>query len=390
MKRQKGPTVDLDAIMPILMGVWRRFHKESGPSDRLQTREFRRVVEAVNLLQKGLVEGDALVGKNYFEDPETLGAYFLYHWVLHYQQGLSLLGELPQTPKRVLDICSGGAPFAFAALRHGARQVFATDQNLRALELGAEVCGRYGVPLTIRRWVCLKENLPITGELDLIILGHCLSELFPTKEKGWRDKQNTFISHLLSRLTPHGHLLIVDNSYLEANRRILDLRDHLVGQGVPVQAPCVWRGPCPALQAKNSPCYAQREFEKPPLIKEIQRSAQINLGSLKMSYIIYRSPKAAWPELPSKNYYRIISPPVETFNGKRFYLCGTDGKKLLGSHITNHSADTRAFEYLRRGELISIEGALEKQQALDIIEGSQIKIEAACGKPLEEETSASE
>lgn len=371
--------------MPILMGVWRRFHKEAGPSDRLQTREFRRVVEAIVKMQQGLQQGDELVGIDYFEDPEFVGADLLYNWVVHYQQGLSLLNELPNTPKRVLDICSGTTPFAFAAIRHGARQVFAMDRNLRALELGAEVCGRYGVPVTIRRWNCVRDPFPLTGELDLIIVAHCLGELFPSNQKGWRERQEKFISDLLNRLSPHGHLLLVDSSYLEANKRILELRDHFVGQGVSVQAPCVWRGTCPALQAKNSPCYAQREFEKPALIKEIQRSARINLSSLKMSYILFRSPKAAWPQLPEKDFYRIISPPVDTFQGKRFYLCGTDGKKVLGSHLKEHPVESRAFDYLRRGELISITGALEKQQAFDIIEGSQLTIEAACGKPLPEE-----
>ena len=371
--------------MPLLIGAWRRMHKESGPSDKLQTREFRGVVAAVKTLQEGLESKKTFAGQDYFSKPDLLGAYLLYQWVVHYQQGLSLLGELPETPRRVLDICSGPAPFAFAALRHGAREVFATDKNKGALEIGAEVCGRYGLPLAVRQWDCLAQPFPIEGKFDLIILGHCLEELFPDTAKGWQDKQQQFVESLLHRLTPHGHLLLVEGSYLDSNRRILQLRDHLVQKNIPIQAPCVWRGECPALKANNSPCYAQREFVKPYLVKEIQRGAQINLSSLKMTYIIFRSPQAQWPELPQKSLYRIISPPVESFHGKRFYLCGTDGKKNLGTHLHEHPIESRAFEYLRRGELISIEGAIEKQHALDIVEGTKVSIEAACGKPLVEE-----
>src|ERR1700722_10133261 len=104
MKSHKQPNPDLESIIPTLIGVWRRFHKLSGPADVLQTREFRHVVELVKKLQSGLEESDQLVGQDYFQDPELLGAYLLYQWIIHYQQGLTLINEIPFTPKRVLDL----------------------------------------------------------------------------------------------------------------------------------------------------------------------------------------------------------------------------------------------------------------------------------------------
>lgn len=377
--KKKIPEVNCDEIIPLLIGVWRRFHKLSGPADKLQTREFRSVVGAVQKMQKGL-EFD----KDYFQDKDLLGAYLLYYWIIHYQQGLSLINELPITPKRVLDICSGPAPMAFAALRHGASDVTAIDRSHAALQLGAEVCGRYGLPLAVRQGD-VKSQLPVEGKFDLIMVSHAMEELFPATQKEWQGRQQAFVKGLLNRLTNHGFLLLVESSLNESNRRILMLRDQLVHEGVPVQAPCVWRGECPALKAQNSPCYAQRELEKPYIIKEIQRAAQINQSSLKMTYLIFKSPKAQWPQLPDdRPYYRIISPPVESYQGKRYYLCGTDGKKNLGSHVIDHPADSRAFDYLRRGELISSEGALVKENSLDIVEGTKLKIEAATGKPIPE------
>jgi SAM-dependent methyltransferase len=385
MKTRRRIDPDLDTLMPILIGIWRRFHKESGPADILQTREFRGVVEAVVALQTGLSNTKSLLVADYFADRQLLGAYMLYHWVVHYQQALSLIGELPDVPRRVLDVCSGPAPMAFAALRHGASEVIAVDRNLTALELGSQVAGRYGHPLTIRQWRCHGTPCPVEGKFDLILIGHCLEELFPATKKGWVQEQEQFIASLLKRLTPHGFLLIVEDSLLEPNRRVLQLRDHFVSQGVPIQAPCVWRGECPALKTKDSPCYAQREFEKPRLIKEIQRAASINLSSLKMSYLIFRSPEAQWPVLPNIPLYRIISPPVETYQGKRYYLCGKEGKKTLGSHLKEHPLASRPFEYLRRGELISVEGALDHGHSLDIVKETKVSVEAACGKPLVEE-----
>lgn len=384
MKSKKSVNTDLETIMPMLIWAWRRFHKISGPPDQLQTREFRSVVAGVKALQESFLDGKTLIGKDYFSKPDLLGSYLLYHWVIHYLQGISLIGELPITPRRVLDVCSGPLPMAFAALRHGASEVFATDQNQRALELGGDVAARYGLPITIRQWNCLKGSMPIDGQFDLIILGHCLEELFPSTEKNWQNSQQQFISKLLNRLTPDGFLMIVESSFPEANRRVLTTRDILVNAGVPVQAPCVWKGECPALKVQNSPCYAQREFEKPFLIKEIQRAASINLSSLKMTYVIFKNPKASWPQPCKSPLYRVVSPSVESFQGKRYYLCGTDGKKNLGSHLKEHPPESRAFEYLKRGELISIEQPLEKNNALEIIKGTHLSVEAACGKPLME------
>lgn len=377
------PPADLETMMPLLIGVWRRYHKLAGPSDVLQTREFRSVVAAVETLQKGLETGNDLIGQDYFSDPNLLGAYLLYQWVVHYQQGLSLINEVPITPRRVLDICSGPAPFAFAALRHGAQDVIALDRNETALKLGGEVCGRSGYPLSVRKFDCRNTNFPVEGKFDLIIIGHCLEELFPDTQKNWKLNQKAWMDDVLSLLTPTGYLLIAESSMLHSNKRVLSLRDALVGSGISVQAPCIWHGECPSLQMPNSPCYAQREFEKPYLIREIQRGAQINLNSLKMTYVIFRAPGAERPHYPvDKQLYRVISPPIDSEMGKRFYLCGTDGKRNISSQVRPCPKEAKAFEYFKRGELISIEDAVERQSRFEITLGTRIHVEAAIGKAI--------
>jgi SAM-dependent methyltransferase len=305
---------------------------------------------------------------------------------LHYQQGLALIHELPHPPGRVLDLASGPGAFAFAALKHGAREVMALDRHAGALKLASEVSGRYGFPLTVRTHSLLKFPYPIEGKFDLIVIGYCLEELFPNTQKGWEQAQSQWIQKLLQYLAPEGKILFVESSLPHANHRLLALRDQWVKEGFPVQAPCVWRGECPALKSQNV-CYAQRDFEKPYLVKEIQRAAQINLSSLKMSYLILRHPTEGWPLLSDRPLYRVISPPVEGYSGKRYYLCGTDGKKDLGSHFKEQAPEARAFDYLKRGELISIEGALIKQQHFDIVLGTRVTVEAALNKPLPTEKS---
>lgn len=123
-------------------------------------------------------------------------------------------------------------------------------------------------------------------------------------------------------------------------------------------------------------------MEKTYFIKEVQRAAEINLGSLKMTYILFGA--GEWPNHPPHNLYRVISPPFESYQGKRFYLCGTDGKKTLGSRLEQLPPDAKAFDFLKRGELISAENALETPHGMDIIQDTKVHVEAACGKPRPE------
>ena len=58
-------------------------------------------------------------------------------------------------------------------------------------------------------------------------------------------------------------------------------------------------------------------------------------------------------------------------------------QKNLGSHLKEESKETKAFHYLKRGELISIENPLEKGAQLDIVLGTTIQIKAALGKAVD-------
>lgn len=339
----------LDELIPLLFHAYRRLSKESGPMDRLQTREFKMVADQVK------------AGK------EELYAYLLYYFPLRYQEGLSLIGECATPPERVLDVGSRMGPFSLAALERGAREVVMLDHNIEWLEIGAEVIGRMGYPVTKRVWDQQKAP-PVDGQFDLIILAY---PTIPYKDE--------FIYKLIDRLTPNGQLLLVDSSQEGPNREMLERRDRLVKAGYPIQAPCVWKGECVALKSK-APCYAQREYRKAPILKDLQRSAGINLSSLKMSYLLIRRKEAGWPAvIPSD---RVISPPFETVQGTRYYLCGTEGKKTLGSTLKVHPKASRAYEYLKRGELISIQNASINKNNLEIIEESIIKVVAPVGFPL--------
>lgn len=340
--------MQLEALVPLIYQAYRRLSKEPGPLDRLQTREFRAIAAA-------LKEGD-----------KDLFTSLLYYLPLRYQEGLSLIGELSQPPQRVLDLFARCGPFSLAALEKGAREVLMLDEDPKYLETAAGIIGRMGYPVASKEWSPSKP-LRVEGKFDLIIAAYPKNPL-----------TDAFIFSLLEKLTPEGTLLLVDSSQPGPNREFLERRDRLVKAGYPVQAPCVWQGECVALKAK-APCYAQRALIKIPLIKDLQRAAGINLSSLKMSYLIIRNKNAGWPKVPPSA--RVVSPPIETVQGEKFFLCSTAGKEMLSSKLKEHPKASRAYEYLKRGELITIENGLVNKNNIEIVENSILKVIAPLGFP---------
>ena len=378
-KRRKAPGPDLDNIIPLLIAQWRKLHKiHGGPEDVLQTREYRRASHAVKHLYDGTPHPD---GKTYSEQ-SLLGGHLLYEWIVRYQEGLSLISEIPTPPRRVLDLCGEAGAFSFAASQHGATDVHLVDWNEKALRLAGEVNGRYGHPITVHQKDVLRDTLPSERKFDLIILGYALSELFPSTLKGWANKQDAFVESLMNLLSDDGHILVVENSWPASNRRVLQLRESMVEKGIPVQAPCIWSGKCPALQNAKGHCFAQRDLVAPYFVKEIQRGAKIKSHSLKMSYLLLKNPKSSWPKLPDERLYRVISPQIESYHGARYHLCGVDGGKTLGSHITEHPRESRAFEYVRRGDIIALSDIMEDNDRLEIVEGSTVEVRVSSGKVL--------
>ncbi len=367
-KRDPLPKPLWDTLYPMLISRWRKLMKlPLGPADKLQTREFRTLVE--NLL--------SYKDSKELSSQEIFAAYLMYEWPLHYAQGISLIQELPTKPTKVLDLGTLGAPFCLAALQHGATEVLAVGENEQALKYGADLCGHLGYPISIR--VANPKdtrNLSSSGPWDLIILSYSLFRQFGTLEN-----RLSYIKQVLSLLSPDGHLLIVEESANQVNREFLRLRDEINSQNISILAPCLWKGNCPALKHGTSPCFAQRPLEKPFMIKEIQRASNINLSSLKMSYLILRSPHATAPELP-KNLYRVVSPSLNTFRGERYFLCGTSGKRTLGTTLKEHPKQSRAFDYLKRGDVISIEHAAEMEEDMQITDKTLLQLKAPCDKPV--------
>ena len=114
--------------------------------------ELREVGAAVARLSRGLTRERELAGARYLDDDRLLGAYLLFYWPISYLQARGILSELPRRPRTVLDLGSGPAPVAFAALDAGAAEVVAADRSARALAAARSLAAAAGEPIATREW----------------------------------------------------------------------------------------------------------------------------------------------------------------------------------------------------------------------------------------------
>jgi SAM-dependent methyltransferase len=337
-----------EELNQILVALWRKGVKRPGPAHQLLVEETKHVSPEVAEMEKG--------------SPKSI-AFLLYHWPLFYQEGLSLLGEVPESLGKILTIGSPFAPYGVAAAVLGAREVTFVDANPDSLRIGSEIAGKLGVSLQGRK--VIPNELFDTIVLDRVSL----------------DPEA--LAKYNSLLKPEGCLVIIDSAEPITNRAFVTMRDEMVDRGFAVQAPCVWKGPCPA-RVFGFPCFAQRPMERTFVMREIQKRAGIEQNSLKMSYLILRKKGREWPNLPVAPTYRVVSHPLEGPSGKRFTLCGTDGKKRLNLTQETFPKEARALSFLKRGELIYLEDELRKGDDIFAGTGTKAKILAALGKPIPE------
>lgn len=392
--RRKTPVIDSEELTRHIIVSFRRLSKIAGPHERLQTREFRTACDAIKKIEswietaisstmwnstKELIE---LLQERYSR--ETIHNYILYFWPLHLYQGVSLLNELPDVPERVLDIGSGAGSFAMSALLHGASDVTLFDQSRLFLDAAGDLIGRWGYPIHVEEGTWPKKPLP-QGPFDLVTIGHAIYEM----SNGSHETAIKLIEDALARLNEKGFLVIATSSEEPVNRWFLELRDMVREKGHAIQAPCVWQGHCPAKKHQSSPCYAQRKWEKPTFIKELQRGSGIFLNSLKMSYLIIRSPLMKKLQPAIDPLYRVISPPIDMLGEKRFFLCGTGGKRHIGCRkefFKDSNAvlpkELRAFQYLERGSLLTFSHIVEKKEAIDLVTDSTLTLVAPADKPM--------
>jgi hypothetical protein len=382
---------DLAAWIPRLLAVFRASRRgpprrgERPPADDLLPDELREVGAAVSRLSRGLTRERELAGARYLDDERLLGAYLLFYWPVSYLQARGTLSELPRRPRAVLDLGSGPAPLAFAALDAGAAEAMAADRSARALAAARDLAREAGEPIATREWnpsrrrplAELREGRPV----DLVTLGHVLNELFQGPDADVRRAD--LLEEALGLVSPGGSLLVLEPALRDTSRALLRVRDLLVGRGLAVRAPCLFRGPCPALQREGDWCHAERPIEPPPLVARIARAAGLRRESIKMTYLILAPRGEGWAEAPAGRVFRIVSEPLPSKGRLRYMGCGPEGRMGLALQEKHLGDGNRAFATLLRGDVVEIGAAEARGDGLALGEGAAVRLIAGAGRPVD-------
>ena len=351
----------------------------------LQPGELRSVAAAVERLSRGLTRERELAGARYLDDPRLLGAYLLFYWPVSYLQARGILSELPRRPRAVLDLGSGPGPVAFAALDAGAAEVMLADRSSRALEAARALAEAAGEPVATRAWNPSQgqplAQLASGRRFDVVAIGHVLNELF----QGAPDpdaRRAALLEEALGLLEPGGSLVVIEPALRDTSRALLGVRDLLVARGHAIRAPCLFRGPCPALLRETDWCHAERPVDPPPLVASIGRAAGLRREAVKMSYLVVAAPGERWPAPPPGRVFRIVSEPLPGKGRLRYMGCGPEGRMGLALQEKHVADANRRFGHLLRGDVVAVEGAEARGDGLALGAGSSVRVVAPAGQPV--------
>ncbi len=217
----------------------------------------------------------------------------------------------------------------------------------------------------------IRTNIVDVGQIsgtpfDLIVLSNVLNELYALDE-GRIAKRTTLVKEVLDRLlSPDGNCIIIEPALRETSRELLAVRNGLLEQGVAVYAPCLYQGACPALANPKDWCHDDIPWTPPTVIRELDKLAGFRKDSLKFSYLVLRKDGARQACHYRANTFRVVSEPLISKGKIEFYFCGAGGRRPAIRLDKDGTSKNETFGNLRRGDLVSVEGAIDEQKRIKI------------------------
>jgi SAM-dependent methyltransferase len=388
----------LAARLPALAEAWRGTGRR-GADGRLSRREIEEAGAALLALQRGLTGDRRLAGERYMERSDLLGAYLLYYWPVSYTQVSLALAEstdaLSAPVRRVLDLGSGPGPASAALLdalagagKPSPEELVLADASRKALDLGSALLAKgnarpdrlSAVELDLEA----EPQLP-DGDFDLILMGHCLNELWRSRPDAI-DRRASLLRRAGRSLAPGGLLLLVEPALLVTSRELIALRDLLTAEGWSVAGPCPGSYPCPALAAgPERSCHAESPWAPPEPVASLAAEAGLDRSSVKWMHILLRpeaapadatSAAAASPTAPAAR--RVVSEPMLNKAGRlRYLLCGEGSLATISARADDRATREAGFAALRRGDLIRAQGLEERPSGgLGFVPATKLEIVA--------------
>ena len=301
-------------------------------------------------IHEGLVGARELIGTPYLADP-VLRAEYEREIAPRTRVALAkILGEVfphprgPGRPRRAVDL-GAGTGAASAALRAH----FGDELDLRAVD--RVVATGHVLPVDITDIGALSRLTAGSAPFDLAVAAHVLNELFVDREPADRVERLGRLVSSWCEVVLHegGTMILLEPALRETSRVLLAVRDHLLGMGFDVIAPCFFTGPCPALIRERDWCHD---------------SAARGAGRVDFSYLVVRASgeASADPAL-----CRIVSDPLPEKGRLKLFACGSGGRHPLVRLDRHASPSNAAIEELVRGDTARILRVAFAQDGLRVV-----------------------
>lgn len=394
----------LERHIPTLISSWRQ--KEGGAF--LSDKEYNTVSNSLLQLQRGLTGKRNLIGVNYMNDKNFLGAYLLYYWPVSYLQisyaALSVkekffeVAEIAKSENRnvrILDLGSGPGPacasvtdIVLDACSNNANlsgvgiDVTLLDQSEKSLGLAKRIFEKDFSSVKVNTSVCDFESSGfekiLSGGFDIVVMSHALNELW----KGDASFINTrcdFLKKVCDSLNKNGFMLVAEPALLETSRSLLKVRDGMIELGVNVVSPCCscfFNGEalkCPAILAgENQTCHGEVEWKPCEPVGGIAKRAGLDRESVKMSFIVLQNASdfdgkttvngegviqvTAKNKPLSKICGRVVSDGMLNKAGRlRFVFCNGKERITVSAKNGDSVAKEKGFFSLKRFDFVQIE-----------------------------------
>lgn len=347
---------------------------------------------AVEKLSRLFTKRRDALGTDYLSNPELVAAYLTYFVPVNLSKIQVLLDELPEDwygsagaePLRVLDLGAGPGTGGLAVLdwlnQHHPDHL--KRLTVVSVDASAEALGRAGRLWTAYsreaglgevsfmvyegdltrlkdRW---RDEVVLRGPYHLIIAANCINELFVGSQHASKERAG-LITDLLTQLTPHGTLMIVEPALRETSRALHQLRDELLaGNRCTVYSPCLHEKSCPALLNPGDWCHEERAWERPSFISEIDQQVGFIKDGLKFSYLMLRTDGRTVADR-GPTLFRMVSELRKMKGDTRAWLCNELGRSEVGRLDRARSDSNAPWDRCQRGTIVRIDRLEQKDGA---------------------------
>jgi Mitochondrial small ribosomal subunit Rsm22 len=156
---------------------------------------------------------------------------------------------------------------------------------------------------------------------------------------------------------------IVEPALRETGRALLSLRDALLREGWFALAPCFTQAPCPALASAKDWCTAEARWDPPRFFRQLADATGLRADEV-LSFaplVLARAAPAAQPDV-----WRVVGVAPPEKGKKRVWICGAEGRLPLVRLDRDRGARNAAFDGLRRGDRVHLQGTERRGDGLRI------------------------